>query len=316
MITEEADPRLVCYDDVWVFDLAPRPLNESSEKWVTPEVQRDRDKKRQNKLGDPEFVRRMKTVTTQSMNEWQQYQRSLWYDLQRLFHGYLQHNVTPIELERQSAIMIRDAYVKAYKLGLASSELRRQTGSTPVRTKADTEWVKKAYRTAMQEWRAFVHKFVTRNLGGTHWPDRIRAFIHQIDTAFQSARATTIGADTLIFWVGPHDHRTCPGCSLLFANNPYTRDTLPCSPRSGSTPCRHNCRDHLLVRKATKEEIDAVLGGKSPAKIKADLIKKLTAIMQPGMTYNASTNRPMKKKGYKPRKLPPRRWVAQDHNFF
>lgn len=77
-----------------------------------------------------------------------------------------------------------------------------------------------------------------------------------------------------------------------------------------------NCRDHLLVRQATPEEIADVLGGRDPRKIKAALIRKLTAVMQPGMTYNASSNRPMKKKGYKPRKLPVRPWVAQDHNFF
>lgn len=42
----------------------------------------------------------------------------------------------------------------------------------------------------------------------------------------------------------------CVECPSLAANSPYTKATLPCVPRDGSTPCRSRCRCYLEFRRA------------------------------------------------------------------
>lgn len=43
----------------------------------------------------------------------------------------------------------------------------------------------------------------------------------------------------------------CYLCPIHAANSPYTRESIPASPRDGSTPCKSRCRCHLTFKPAT-----------------------------------------------------------------
>jgi hypothetical protein len=56
-----------------------------------------------------------------------------------------------------------------------------------------------------------------------------------------------------VWWKGPHDKKTCESCNYLFEHSPYSKWTLPTTPRSGMTLCLTNCRDRLFVRRVPPE---------------------------------------------------------------
>ena len=313
------DVDLKCYDDVWVVPPV-KELREATSKntpdWLTPEAQKARSNKQTVALTDPKFVKRMRQATTKAQNQWREYQTFLWYTLQSGFHAYLQQKVTTAELQAKTAAELKEAFFKAFAWGKRSSDVRKMTGTTPLATKTDTQWINASYKKTLKVWQKFVILFTTKSLGGMRWPDEIKKFIHMIDHVFQKGRLLGIGPTSLFFWVGPHDHATCSSCKYAHRNNPYTIDTLPMSPRSGSQQCRHNCRCHILIKTASRAEVAAVLNGRDPAKIKAHHIKELTALMQGGMVLNQSTGRAMKKKGYKPRNGVAPTWAGDTNNFF
>lgn len=48
-----------------------------------------------------------------------------------------------------------------------------------------------------------------------------------------------------LIWWRLGDARHCVDCPILAANSPYTAETLPTTPRAGSTTCWTNCKCHL-----------------------------------------------------------------------
>ena len=297
------DGRLTLVDDIWLLEAAPFRL--------TPEMVRARQQRELTILNDPQFVKRMKRHITAAQRDYKRMQDVLWYELQGFFHRWLQDLLTDSELLQSTSEMLRQAFRRAYRLGLQASTWRGETGSAPRITSAEQSWLNNAINTELRYWQRFVRQFTTRSLGGTRWPDRIKAYIHTMDRVFQRGRVCGMADDVLVYWIGPHDHATCASCHYLFKHSPYSKSTLPTVPRAGATKCRWHCRDNLLVRNITPEELQRYQA-KKPLSRKAH-IKNLTRLMQNSTQY--LNGRITRNKDYRPRKTPAPVWTGSAANF-
>lgn len=140
--------------------------------------------------------------------------------------------------------MLREAYQKAFELGLKSS------GAETVRATiadSDKKWVKTASKHEM----LFLNRLLVqieegKIRGGLE--KRLKAYSDALKNVFFSGRVQGTPSGHLIDWTGPNDRATCNGCRFLIEHSPYTKSTLPTTPRAGDTRCLNNCRCRLIVR--------------------------------------------------------------------
>jgi len=80
---------------------------------------------------------------------------------------------------------------------------------------------------------------------------RVQMYVESLKGFYNSARVIGLPRDTIIHWRGPNDNRTCPGCRYLFEHSPYTKYTIPTTPKNGVCRCLTNCRDYLYCIRST-----------------------------------------------------------------
>lgn len=144
---------------------------------------------------------------------------------------------------------------------------------------ADEVWLKSAMQHEMGFLNDFLDDIVNENL---RMPvlRRLQMYVDALGSFYESARVIGLPQEVLLWWAGPHDKNSCAGCKFLWENGPYTKLTLPTTPRAGLTPCLTNCRDRILVRRAPLEEV--AKAGKSAKYTRAGFIAALRRIKRTG----------------------------------
>jgi GNAT superfamily N-acetyltransferase len=126
---------------------------------------------------------------------------------------------------------------RAFELGL------RASGWTSGLQEADEKWLAGARR---QEWR-YLNSFMEDLANGTlkmSAEDRLGLYKQTVDSFFWAGRVDGMPKETLIYWrLGAAEH--CADCLDFAAGSPYTRETLPSTPRAGDSACLSNCLCHL-----------------------------------------------------------------------
>jgi hypothetical protein len=192
---------------------------------------------------------------------------------------YLDGEIAKTRWQRWSKELLRQAYYDAFDLGLKSS------GATKYRlgrADMDTRWIDSAWRQEM----SFLTKFLKEIEGTTtpaHWgrdttkefPDgrpnplygkyrkleparltdrtssiiqrRLAAYAESVKHIYYAGRVMGTPEGMVIHWISPLDRQTCNGCRFLSDNSPYTKDTIPSTPRAGDTRCVNNCRCRLVM---------------------------------------------------------------------
>lgn len=120
----------------------------------------------------------------------------------------------------------------------------------------DDKWLK----SAMQHEMRFLNRFMQAILESDYkmpLPRRVGMYVDSLRSFYDSARVIAMPANVLIHWKGPNDHVTCVSCDYLFDHSPFTKATLPTTPRAGMTLCLTNCRDRLLIRRVTADMAEA-----------------------------------------------------------
>ena len=120
----------------------------------------------------------------------------------------------------------------------------------------DGAWLK----TAMTHEMRYLNKFldaIIEDTGTMPVSRRLGMYVDSLSSFYDSARVIGLPTNVLLYWTGPGDKATCPGCTYMFENSPFTKHTLPTTPRAGATACLSNCRDRLLVRRTTLEEVQS-----------------------------------------------------------
>lgn len=161
--------------------------------------------------------------------------------------------------ERSAYKRILEHYRRAYIQG------RLMSGSFDTKAKLTRNEEKYLETAAVEEARYFMWFYREDRDGKSNAPreKRIRRFMESIDSMYGSGRVAGLPSDSLLYWVGPNDEAKCPSCEYLVENSPYTRKTLPTLPRSNQTICLFNCRDQIVARRGSVEEVTAVEEKKS-----------------------------------------------------
>jgi hypothetical protein len=136
---------------------------------------------------------------------------------------------------------LESAYHKAFEAGF------RSTGAaSPYRglqrylagvSDKDRSWVRSAF---LEEWK-YLRALLDGISGGSFRGDLVRrltAYADALKHIFYAGKIAGTPRGNLIDWISPLDRNTCKGCRFLATSSPYTPDTVPASPRGGSTSCR------------------------------------------------------------------------------
>ena len=143
-------------------------------------------------------------------------------------------------------------------------------------TDGDREYLRRAVETELGYLDGFADDLESGAVGTPgKWTrqKRVKAYSDSVEGVAWHGNVEANAPDdsTLIDWIlGTAEH--CPDCLLLAANSPYTRLTLPTTPKAGSTACRSNCKCRLGYRSGKKGSDAAELEYKKDATL-AELMK-------------------------------------------
>jgi hypothetical protein len=170
-------------------------------------------------------------------------------ELLAAYRGYVSHK-NLVLFRVSSRETFEKYYRKAYSLG-TSSHIRYTLGQQ------DNQWIKKAVNTETAYW----NKFLSQMSGGVtrHKPeDRIEFYVETLEAVYHAGKVAALPFRMLISWEVQVEAEHCKSCLLLEKSGPYTKTTLPTTPRAGDTQCRNNCACRLVYRKATIREYTLV----------------------------------------------------------
>lgn len=132
---------------------------------------------------------------------------------------------------------------RAYQYGMRAAGI----GDMPL-GEEDQRWLETYFDI---EWRFLAKFFAALQADAVSDARRLlraRAFSQTLDSVFYVALISAFPAKgTTIYWhLGGGEH--CSDCLVLARTQRYTPDTLPTTPRAGSTRCMANCKCKLVVR--------------------------------------------------------------------
>lgn len=149
------------------------------------------------------------------------------------------------------------AYKDAYALGQMS------VGYTGELTDEDLSFIKSFKRSENKFLSRFMKVIAADKLVMDRY-DRLSMYVDTIKTVFDHARVEAAPPWIKIYWVPTTGARHCPDCLVLAVNSPYTKKTLPNTPRDGTTRCLSNCKCHLMIRYKKPDDTEPTPEGVKP----------------------------------------------------
>lgn len=197
--------------------------------------------------------RRQKTTTT-AKKQFDALQSRLYKGVLNYTRRFVEKDISKTRWTQWVRQLLREAYRDAFSLGMKSSgaETVRATVAT-----ADKQWVESAVRQELKFFNRLLRQIEEGTYRGT-LERRIRAYVEALQSVFYSGRIMGTPDGHLIDWLGPNDRTTCNGCRFMLEHSPFTKHTLPTTPRAGDTRCRDNCRCRLVVRHVGKQRFESV----------------------------------------------------------
>ena len=179
--------------------------------------------------------------------------------MNKLVTSYGKKAISPEELRESIIRLMKMAWRKTALAGIrASGQPGSGTPGTPAKISKDEEaWMLSAMKHEMLFLNGFIHD-IKNGTGKMPYPRRIKMYVDALDSFYESSRIIGLPANSLIYWMGPKDKRTCASCAYMFAHKVFTKKNLGAVPRSGFSLCLSNCRDRLLVRVVSLEQVIAV----------------------------------------------------------
>lgn len=189
--------------------------------------------------------------------------------VEAILSGWLEGNVSFREVQDQTSFLWRQAYEQVHELGRRASGLDRMHPDPKV-LREEEKWFRSALREeltywhlALEEWRRRRKAAERSGPAAVQKVDdagyrRFEAYLKTLGTMFDGARALALPAGSLFYWMGPDpesDKGVCEGCAYMMERSPFPKALLPATPRTGATPCLHNCRHKLVIRTASAKDI-------------------------------------------------------------
>ena len=167
------------------------------------------------------------------------------------------------QFKKRAVSIMKPAWKRVFEAGVRATGIKGEgTGSTTggaplvLLEPEDEKWLLSAIQHEMRFLNRML-KAVDEQTYKMPLPQRVGMYVKTMESFYDSARVIGLPATVIIHWKGKNDERTCVGCRYMFDHSPFTKKTLPTVPRAGLTPCLSNCRDKLLIRQATPEQVIA-----------------------------------------------------------
>jgi hypothetical protein len=217
--------------------------------------------------GQPEkWAKERHTGNTVGFRKLKEVQGRVLPTVTRLIKQYERQNIDSTEFSERMVKMMKTAWREVYLAGVRSAGVPGAgagAGKSLVKLGVNED---KWLRSAMTHEMRYLNKFidaVANDTGKMPYDRRAKMYVDALQSFYESAKVIGMPAHTLIRWVGIKDDDTCESCRYIVEHNPYTKFTLPATPRSGATLCLTNCRHRLLLRIASHEAIQEATGGKT-----------------------------------------------------
>lgn len=147
----------------------------------------------------------------------------------------------------------RNLYRTSFAMGLRGSHahLAPQQLLTP----EDDRWIESAFRHEMRYFNSFLDQVLNGRLTPNQINWRLGLYMLAARSIYDAGRVTGSHPNSLIYWIYNPEAQHCESCLYLREHSPYTKRTLPTTPRSGATQCLSNCKCHLRFVVADPEVI-------------------------------------------------------------
>ena len=185
-------------------------------------------------------------------------------ELLRTISHFQKDKIAEKELRKEATKTMRMAWRDVFLAGLRSGGAQGEgSGKGKVLVKlgpGDDKWV----RSAVQHEMRFLNHFLDQIVDGSYVMPikrRLKMYMDSLNSFYNSAKVIALPINVAVWWHGPHDKTTCPSCQYLFENSPYSKLTLPTTPRSGLTICLTNCRDRLWIKRVPPEKAESMMVG-------------------------------------------------------
>lgn len=204
------------------------------------------------------YARTVKTKTAETNVSIERLKNSYETRLTKQIVSYERSAISFRDLVAVTSNDVRITYLDAFNLGLKSQghgAFSKKTGTRASATSEDRAWLKSA---ADEEIR-FLKRFLSEIKHGDV-PDegdegtsrkmkkgrRIRMYADTLDGIYAAGRVRGAPENAVFHWVYGHAEH-CPECIYLQAHSPYTKKSLPTTPRAGSTRCLTNCKCKIVI---------------------------------------------------------------------
>jgi hypothetical protein len=178
-----------------------------------------------------------RAVSSAALASYEEMKSGLFSMLSKHFDDFDAGDITAGQLAFRLKRDLGATYERALELGM------RGSGWLGGLQEEDLRWLRSVRQ---DEWR-YLNRFVESALndtGAMARNDRLRMYVDTVDSVFWTGRVEGLPRDAKIYWVlGVAEH--CATCLEFAAGSPYTRETLPSTPRAGDTLCLSNCKCHL-----------------------------------------------------------------------
>jgi len=152
-------------------------------------------------------------------------------DIGALMSRVHEGSIGPNEFVGRAREVIGDGFRQAYQLGV-----NRDLDS------GDEEWLRRAVDSEVGYASDFANQVKNGDLA--RFDQRVQHYANALDGIAWNAKVEELPDETVIHWrLGQAEH--CDDCILMSMHSPYTKYSLPTTPRAGDTVCRMNCRCRL-----------------------------------------------------------------------
>ena len=145
----------------------------------------------------------------------------------------------------------------------------------------DRAWILSAIKEEEKYWKGFVKDLTAGAIHGKRMTpeQRVQMYVDSLDAVFDAGRVVGHPSHTIFYWIMNPEKEHCDVCLFLQKNSPYTRVTLPGTPRDGH-PCHGLSRCGCELRAVTfdnTEKWNAVRKSKS-----REVLLKAIKVMKSG----------------------------------
>lgn len=203
---------------------------------------------------DPAADRERRRIAQQATQRSLKTRQAVWSGaLKVILHRFLDGKISKPLAEKLLKRQLKSAHRDAYVLGAKSAGLRLPHEKL---TPEEERYLKSIYAHEMRYFSKFLAA-MQPEASKAGLERRIDAYVKTTTSIYDNARVLGMPLNTIIHWVlGFAEH--CPDCELLRRYSPYTKHTLPTTPRAGSTRCLTNCKCRLVVRFVEPAEVERV----------------------------------------------------------